>query len=225
MKPERSTSDDQLGDGELLDRVARRSEDPRRARDAESIFYRRHVRYLYGVLLRHKRNLLAIAGLSAEDLVHETFHRAFDRARTFSIDPALDDERQRQRVSAWLGRIAQNLLVDHLEKHREVSASPWLEEVGVTTAGLDEELPPSQSPMARLIAEGLDQLTERERDVLRVSALYYRAGDHQRLPNDVSAELAGRWETTNENIRAIRVRAMKKLKAYVEERRVTIGAR
>lgn len=223
MKPERSATDDRRSDGELLGVVARRTEDPARARAAEATFYARHVRYLYGVLLRHKRNLLYVAGMSAEDLVQETFHRAFDRARTFEADTTLDEDRQRQRVCAWLGRIATNLLVDQLERHREVSASPYLEQVGC--AGLDEELPPSQSPMARLVADGLDQLTERERDVLRVSALYYRAGDHQRLPNDVSAELAGRWDTTNENIRAIRVRAMKKLKAYVEAHRAEDGGR
>ena len=55
--------------------------------------------------------------------------------------------------------------------------------------------------------------------MLRVTALHYRAGEeHQRLPNDVSAELATRWGTTNDNVRAIRVRAMKKLKALVAAR-------
>ena len=45
------------------------------------------------------------------------------------------------------------------------------------------------------------------------------------LPNAVSAELAGRWKTTNDNVRAIRVRAMKKLKvcSWAEGRRA--GAR
>lgn len=213
MQPERSPDDDHESDAELLDRVARREADPGAARRAQAAFYQRHVRYLYGVLLRHKRNLLPLAGLSAEDLTHETFQRAFERAHTFEAAEALDEDRQRMRARAWLGRIATNLLTDHLHKLREVSASPYLERV--TTSGLDEEQPPSRSPKAMLVAEGLEQLTERERDVLRVSALHYRAGDHQRLPNDVSAELASRWGTTNENIRAIRGRAMKKLKAFL----------
>jgi DNA-directed RNA polymerase sigma subunit (sigma70/sigma32) len=38
------------------------------------------------------------------------------------------------------------------------------------------------------------------------------------LPNAVSAELAHRWGTNSENIRAIRSRALKKLKAFVAER-------
>jgi hypothetical protein len=50
-------------------------------------------------------------------------------------------------------------------------------------------------------------------------ALYFRPGEeHQRLPNEVSAELAKRWETTSENVRAIRSRATKKLKEYLEKR-------
>jgi DNA-directed RNA polymerase sigma subunit (sigma70/sigma32) len=79
--------------------------------------------------------------------------------------------------------------------------------------------PSSRSPKLRLLREALDTLTERERDVLRVAALYFRPGEeHQRLPNEVSAELARRWDTTNENLRAIRSRAAKKLKQYLEVR-------
>jgi RNA polymerase sigma factor (sigma-70 family) len=199
-------------DAELLGVIATasRAED---VREAQAVFYERHVRYLYAVVTRHKRTLLSVAGIGAEDLVQETFHRAFERARTFEDAPHLDADRRRQRARAWLGRIAQNLLADRLADVREVSASPYLERV--TCEGIDDEPPSTRSPAARLLAEGLEQLTERERDILRVSALHYHAGDHQRLPNDVSAELAGRWNTTNDNIRAIRVRAMKKLKEFV----------
>jgi len=55
--------------------------------------------------------------------------------------------------------------------------------------------------------------------VLRVTALYHKAEGHNRLPNDVSAELAARWNTTNENLRAIRSRAMKKLRKAMEAAR------
>jgi DNA-directed RNA polymerase sigma subunit (sigma70/sigma32) len=86
--------------------------------------------------------------------------------------------------------------------------------------------PPSSRSRGRLqlICDGLDQLTDREQDVLRITALYQKAGDaHQRLPNEASAELATRWGTTNENIRAIRSRAMKKLKAFLFSRGVQPG--
>ncbi len=209
-----STEDEADSDADLLERVARKDADPVAARAAQAALYQRHVRYLYGVLLRRRKDLMPLAGLSAEDLVQETFHRAFERAHTFQRAEGIDADRDRMRTRAWLGRIAQNLLVDHLQAGREISATPYLERV--TCEAIDDDAPPSsQSPKRRLMSEALEQLSERERDVLRVSALHFRAGDHQRLPNAVSAELASRWETTGENIRAIRVRAMKKLRAYL----------
>jgi RNA polymerase sigma factor (sigma-70 family) len=204
-------------DAELLARVAAHARDPRAASRAQAELYARHVRYLYGVLRREQDKLLRAVGVSAEDLVQETFHRAFERAETFRADDIDDPERLRLRTRAWLGRIAQNLLADHLRRVREVSASPYLERL--SCEDLDAEAPPSPKLVA--VQDALGQLSDREQDVLRVTALYQRAGDHQRLPNAVSAELAARWGTTNENIRAIRSRAMKKLKDLVERQSVT----
>ena len=204
-----------VSDAELLERVSQRSSDARAARDAEAEFYDRHARYLYGVLLQRVRRPLALSGREVEDLVQETFFRAFARANSYSAGDTWDQDSQRRRSRAWLGRIAQHLLADWLADAREVSASPYLDTLAEPEAGP----PSSRSPKLRLMREALDTLTERERDVLRVAALYFRPGEeHQRLPNDVSAELARRWQTTNENLRAIRSRATKKLKQYLEAR-------
>jgi len=206
---------DRLSDAELLERVSQRATSATLARAAEAEFYARHARYLYGVLLQRVRRPLALSGREVEDLVQETFFRAFARAATFSAGDAWDEDSERRRSRARLGRIAQRLLADWLADVREVSASPYLD-----TLAEEEPAPPSsRSPKLRLMREALDTLNERERDVLRVAALYFRPGEqHQRLPNDVAAELGRRWQTTNENIRAIRSRATKKLKEYLETR-------
>ncbi len=204
-----------ITDAELLGRVSRRAEDARAARSAEAELYERHARYLYGVLLGRVRRPLALSGREVEDLVQETFFRAFARARTFTAGEATDEDSERRRTRAWLGRIAQRLLADWLADAREVSASPYLE----TLAEPESAPPSSRSPQLRLMREALDTLSERERDVLRVAALYFRPGEaHQRLPNEVAAELARRWETTGDNVRAIRSRATKKLRIYLESR-------
>jgi RNA polymerase sigma factor (sigma-70 family) len=206
---------DRVSDAELLERVSQRAQNKVGARAAEAEFYERHARYLYCVLLQRVRRPLALSGREVEDLVQETFFRAFARAATFTAGDARDEDSQRRRSRAWLGRIAQRLLADWLTDVREVSASPYLD----TLAEPEAAPPSSRSPKLRLMREALDTLNERERDVLRVAALYFRPGEeHQRLPNEVSAELARRWQTTNENIRAIRSRATKKLKEYLETR-------
>lgn len=213
-------------DAELLRIVADRERAPDAARAAEAAFYRRHVRWLYGVLSRKKSHLLSIAGSSAEDLVQETFLRVFDRAHTFrEADAPLSDEVATARTRAWLGRVATHLLADHMNRLREVSATPYLERVRVDD--LDDEAP-SDAQVERadvaLVSEGLDQLSEREREILRVTALYAKVGEKQgRLPNAVSRDLAARWQTTNENIRAIRVRALKKLRSFLSARGLEKG--
>lgn len=211
----RVTAPGPLSDAELLARVSRRASDTTLARRAEAEFYDRHARYLYGVLLQRVRRPLALSGREVEDLVQETFFRAFERAATYTPGDAFDEASERRRSRAWLGRIAERLLADWLSGAREVSASPYLDTLAEPEPGPSS----SRSPRLRLLREALEALSERERDVLRASALYFRSGEeHQRLPNDASAELARRWETTSDNIRAIRSRATKKLKQYLAER-------
>lgn len=203
----------ELSDAELLARVAQGASDPARARGAQAEFYARHVRYLYGSL-RKRRQLLELAAESPEDLVQETFQRAFERAHTFRSLPGLAADHERQRTRAWLGRIAHSLLADQLRGELATADSPYLERIGVEV----EESVATTSPALERVRQALASMSEREQDVLRVTALYYRVGhESQRLPNRVSEELAQRWQTTNENIRAIRSRALKRLKALVTE--------
>lgn len=182
------------------------------ARGAQSELYARHVRFLYGVLLKRQARTLSLAGMNAEDLVQETFRRAFERAHTFRADGITDTERVRRRARAWLGRVAQNILADRLRSVREISASPYLERF--STEDIDEA--PASTPQLRLLREALTSLSEREQDVLRVTAMYQKAGEKQRLPNAVSQKLAQRWDTNSENVRAIRSRAMKKVKSFMQ---------
>ncbi|HSC89350.1 MAG TPA: sigma-70 family RNA polymerase sigma factor [Polyangiaceae bacterium] len=178
------------------------------ARLAQEQLYARHVRYLYAVVQKRCRGF-GLSSDESEDLVHDTFARAFAHAKSYRASLETDAELERRWTRAWLGQIARNLLLDCLEGRQALASPEELELLSVPA----EELPPeSDTPRLRALRAALGSLSEREQDVLRVSALYQRRGEaHQRLPNDVSEELARRWETTNDNIRAIRSRAMKKL--------------
>jgi RNA polymerase sigma factor (sigma-70 family) len=195
-------------------------DDLTRARAAQAELYQRHVRYLFGVLSKQRACLYELAAVSVEDLVQETFRRAFERAASFVAEPNLDRERAAHRTRAWLGRIAHHLLVDAIEARREVAASPFLDHQIVTE---DDESPPS-TPLLRAVRDGLASLTEREQDVLTITALYQRVGEtHQRLPNAVADELAKRWAISQESVRAIRSRALKKLRGFVTARGTVQG--
>lgn len=201
-----------LPDGVLLAQIAQQ---PRAAKSEMQEFYGRHVRYLYAVI-KKQCGRLGFADSEVEDLVQDTFARAFDRAATFRPGQIDDDEQQRRWTRAWLGSIARHLILDALRAPRELPASDELEQVSAPERKSDPASQPS--PRLQALCAAIASLGDREQDVLRVSAMYYRAGEaHQRLPNEVSAELARRWQTSNENIRAIRSRALKRVQALTTQ--------
>lgn len=214
--PEKKVCSDYVSDTELLLRISHGNEHPTQARAAQTQFYERHVRYLYGVLSRQRSSVYATAQMTAEDLAQETFRRVFEKAHTYAAEPDLEAERGERRTRAWMGRIAQRLLLDALERNQEVSATPYVESLGAPS---DDDPPPSSSPLLRLVREGLASLSEREQDVLTITAMYQRAGEeHQRLPNEVAQQLATRWATNSDNVRAIRSRALKRLREFLSVR-------
>ncbi|MEZ4439767.1 MAG: sigma-70 family RNA polymerase sigma factor [Polyangiaceae bacterium] len=202
-------------DAALFSHIA--GDDASAARAAEREIYARHVRYLFGIINKRRDQLVKLAGLSVEDLVQDTFLRAFDRAATYRGLEDTDEDRSRRRTRAWLGRIAQNLIMDGFRRFREVAASDFLDQV--TVAGPDS--PPSSRPDLAPIQAAMETLTDREQDILRVTAMFHKAGKPGRLPNDVSAELSKRWGISNDNLRAIRSRALKKLSRALEDQKET----
>ena len=88
-------------DEALFALAAQREERPTAARAAEAELYRRHVRYLYGVVKRREAALSRLCGVSPEDLVQETFQRAFSYASSYSGGGVVDPEQARRRARAW----------------------------------------------------------------------------------------------------------------------------
>jgi len=113
-------------DTELLAHVAN-APNSSQGRAAQAEFYRRHAGYLLAVIEKRCGRLLGLASLSVEDLVQDTFQRAFERARTFDGQGLTDSERLSRRARAWLGAIAQRLLADALASPREIADTPLLE--------------------------------------------------------------------------------------------------
>ncbi len=75
------------------------------------------------------------------------------------------------------------------------------------------------SQQMQILQEALDELSEKEQDILRVTFLWHQPGqEHQRVPPKALAELAARYDTTAPAIRQARKRALDKIRAYVDDR-------
>lgn len=201
-------------DEDLLVLMSWKSEHPEEARAAFAEFHRRHVRYLYAVCLRAYADDIGRDGV--EDLVQETFWRAFEKADTFTPMNG-DEDAAGRRVRAWLGQIAFRLVLTTARRQKQrvrlvTGESKLVDDCPDTTAPCRE-----LTPQEELIRRGMNEaLNERERHVLESFAAHYDAeSKHQYPPDGVVAELCERLQTTEENVRQIRSRALRKLKNFM----------
>jgi RNA polymerase sigma factor (sigma-70 family) len=203
-------------DADLLIYMSLAADDAAVARAAWAELYHRHAEYLYGVCLRAYGPLLG-GQAGACDLVADTFRRAYEHADTFDAHGIQDPDRLRLRVRAWLGRIAQRLLQTRLRGRRKLPTRLLQHEHW-------QEIAQPRQPQARNLEEiervrsAVLSLSEREQMVLRVTFQWYQPDRaHQRLPNEVAADLARALQTTPENLRQIRRRALRKIRAVLAE--------
>jgi RNA polymerase sigma factor (sigma-70 family) len=199
-------------DGDLLALMGRK-ENPDLARAAWGDFYSRHIKFLYGVCFRAYGQRLGAHGV--EDLVADTFRRVYTHgAPTYQSDVLENSEVQLRRVQGWLTKIAERLACDTLAGCRLERIHFEQEEWQDVPEKAEEHV----SEITAYVCRAMQlTLTEREEDVLRTTFhCHDPAKDHQKLPEAVLSNLAKRWQTTPDNIRQIRSRALRKLKDALE---------
>ena len=188
----------------------------RRGRSAWEEFYSRHATYLYAVCFRAYGCLLG-GEPGVCDLVADTFRRAYEHAGTFDDGGVTDSTRQRIRARAWLGRIAQRLVQSAL-RSRSKTPMRFLDQREWQNLAQARPRAPGAGPQIERVREALMALPEREQLVLRVTMQWYRPGElHQRLPNEVTNDLARTLQTTPENLRQIRRRALRKVEGFLRD--------
>ncbi len=202
----------------LLSLMAARNNDSSLADQAFTEFYGRHKDYVLRVTYKAANGLMDDGEKS--DLVQETFIKAYEKAHTFR-GMALDDVIQERKLArAWLGKIARNILIDWLRKKK-----------GALLLSYDDEKIKYEAERQRtiggfpkssehyLVQEALEQLTEKERQILRLAALKYTPGDRElRIPASDLGELAKTYNVSKDSIRQTKKRAKEKVRMYLESR-------
>lgn len=172
-------------------------------------FHHRHYSYLYQVCFRACHEGDRREG--AEDLANATFKRLFESKAQFNPPEDLAAGDMTAVVRAWLGRIASHIAIDHARKEEDgkpihLEQDEWQDIREMRTEGASEHT----HEVCRIMN---DELDEREQDVIRTTFKEYDpCRVHQKLASEDIRTLAARWETTPENIRQVRKRALAKLK-------------
>jgi RNA polymerase sigma factor (sigma-70 family) len=214
-------------DVELLEVIGNKT-DPAWSDAAFIEFANRHRDYMLSACSRTAEALNGDAWVA--DMLEDTFTEVYDQACKFSVpkDAARNVDLQRRYVRGWMGKIAEFKLRGYLRGHDRESTQ------GEDGWEMVEQKHPIQSaevePQASedksdglsdlsLVHEALEQLNEREQLVIRTTFQFYRIGEKfQRLPNKDADALAKQLNTTPENVRKIRQRAMENIRAYIAQK-------
>ena len=215
----------ELMDAELLENIAFAHGDQADsvAREAFGEFYQRHAGWLYERLARTNVFGLLRSMDAIQDVVQETFYRAYKGAHTFNPRLVADPSRLEALVRGWLGGIANRVIADMLKRAEPCLVEPVPSEPRQTDWGNDRGESAPDSPVVKALQEELRRLSPLQRDILATAELYYQPGTaYQRLPNGVAKKLAEKHGTSSENIRQVRRRTMavlrKKLLHLLEEK-------
>lgn len=197
-------------DADLLTMMSWRSEDECGARKAWGEFYCRHFKFLSFVCLRAYEKGIGRAGV--EDLVNDTFVRVYLHAATTFQTDQTDIAIVRRIVRAWLRSISHNLFLMS-RRAQSVVCETVCGELELLPVNSVLPLSSEREVLCQQIREVIDELTERERDVLFARFWNYDPGSgKQTFASEMLSDLIDRWQTTEENIRQILSRTLKKIK-------------
>ncbi|ACF14576.1 RNA polymerase, sigma-24 subunit, ECF subfamily [Chloroherpeton thalassium ATCC 35110] len=198
-------------DAELLKLAANRS-NQELSNQAFEVFYHRYVKYLYYACKLDYGKALGNDGV--EDLVQDTFVKAFEKAATYRADNSLAQENARLRTQGWLRKIAANLFFSSFRTAQSVSTTLIHEEKWQTLTEITDDSEKADSPKMQLMKEALNTLSPKEQEIMRTIYQWYEP--HTKLPSHIVEELTKQYNTTPENIRKIRSRARQKIEAYLK---------
>lgn len=208
----------EIDDFELVRRMGEQDSNFTLAREAWGYLYIRHHRFLLRLSMVNHGYLLGAEGV--KDLVQEAFMRAFDHADTFNYTEICDRPAQERKLRAWLLRIVANLVHDRYRGQPEenfIDDADHDELVGDEPA--TQATPSTDARRLELLKTGFELLSEIEQTVLRGTMFWWKPDQqHQRMPHTALSQLCQQTAKSAANIRQIRLRAIKKLEQYVNDR-------
>jgi RNA polymerase sigma factor (sigma-70 family) len=202
---------------ELLEWLSLEGEDEWQAAARE--IHARYHGFLYRVLFKPLKDRGVL-----EDIVLRTLGAVFKHHAKFERRKDETPEATEKRFRRWLVTIANNRSRDYLRKTKpfETRDEAFWKQVEADLSVPTEDAPPS--PVVRAVEEVMAEFKDREQVIIRAWLQYCPniTNPQSKLPRDVLQELSDDLGTTKDNIRAIRSRALRRLKGKLEERGIQL---
>lgn len=194
-------------DEDLFFLMSLKDEDEAEAQEAFRIFYEKNKRLLW-YLCYSVCNKLDISN------VEELAKCVFNNTMTSIYEHPTYDA-GKSKLTTWMSRIAYHETLDLIAdfKINDTKKNVPLNEKIAEAIPEVEEFSDIETPEKKLLSEALNQLHDRDREILLTCMMYKEMNKH--IPDEILLELSNKYSTTNVNIRQIRKRALDKVKAYI----------
>jgi len=153
--------------------------------------------------------------LEADDLFQETMIRAFKSADTFKSDGLTDAKELQDKVDAWLGVIAENILIDWLRRRPKlVALDPGILEENCPRQNDEPAVDPDTEEIG-LVREAIESLPPKQQAVMWATSLLYERRTHQRTPTVALDEIVESLGMSRESYRKHKERARNKIREHL----------
>ena len=193
-------------DAHLFELIASKNDNLEMAQKAYEVIYDRYAKLMWNLCNSACENFAVV---DLPTFIEEVFSQTMIAIYEYpTYKPA------KGKVATWISKIAQNKAkdlikdwprpCDMLEDSRSFSYLVECDD--------DEDyITPEQQQLNQV----LSKMSEREKDIIFTYMMYQDGNKH--LPDEILYELRLRYNTTSENIRQIKKRAMTKLGAYIQQ--------
>lgn len=202
-------------DEDLFFLMSLKDEDEAETQEAFRIFYERYKRLLWS-LCYSVCNKLDISNV-------EEFAKCVFNNTMVAIYEHPTYDAAKSKLSTWMSRIAYHETLDLIAdfKINDLKKNVPLNEKIAETIPEVEEFFDFETPEKKILSEALNQLPDRDREILLTCMMYKEV--HKHIPDEILLELGNKYSTTTVNIRQIRKRALDKIKAYITTNSYLLG--
>ncbi len=197
---------------ELFLSMAMKENDRPEAERAFSVFHGRYKNYVYTIVKNACRSWEMYGDELIEAVFENTFLTVYAKAESFMVIDGIPVERQEKRMKSWLGKIANNEMLQLLRQFKIDKDKIEYTDDLTFLENISEDNEPRATSDYLLAEKALQTLSERDRNILVTYLMFEH--DNKKLPSIEIQRLSDMWNIHPDNMRQIKKRSLAKVELY-----------
>lgn len=196
-------------DEDLFVMMSFRKDNEEEAKEAFLVFYTRYKHLLWALCYKVCTKLNVNNG--------KEFAKYIFSNTMISIYNSPTYDSSKGKLSTWMSRIAYHEALDLIKEHNisDNNKSVPLNDDMLAITQNEDDVVEYNTPQKKILEDAINLLSEKDREILLTCIMHQEEKKH--LSDGVLRELCNRYDTTSENIRQIKKRALDRVKSHITQ--------